>query len=235
LNAKGTRRDPSHFEYLPSLSAPAVLGRGRAKPPQSTAVLELIAQEHQDNDKGDGNGNGNGDGDNDNSDSEDIDIDDLIDPRLKLSTTQLGLQRLEEAPDTYQPGTLPLQLYQTNPFARQQNDGEIGGEVHELAANAVPATAEEIRQMDDDEDEEEALSQAIEAFMAPTRAGRKCAATSKVVDNAEQARQAKIAKSGGRGGRGGSGRGRGRGRGSGRGSGRGNGRSSGRGSGRGTG
>jgi hypothetical protein len=26
---------------------------------------------------------------------------DLIDPRLKLSTTQLGLQRLEEAPNTY--------------------------------------------------------------------------------------------------------------------------------------
>jgi hypothetical protein len=193
-------------------------------------VLELVAQEHQDNDKGDSNG------DNNNSDSEDIDIDDLIDPQLKLSTTQLGLQRLEEAPNSYQPSTLPPWLYQTNPFARQQNDGEIGGEVHELAANAVPATAEEIRQMDDDEAEEAALSQAIEAFMAPTRAGRKCAATSKVVDNAEQARQAKIAKSGSRGGRSGRGRGSGcsSGRGSGRDSGRGSGCSSGRGSGRGT-
>jgi hypothetical protein len=64
-----------------------------------------------------------------------------------LSTTQLGLQRLEEALDTYQPGTLPLRLYQTNPFARQLNDDEIDGDVYELAADAMPATVEEIRQM----------------------------------------------------------------------------------------
>ena len=38
------------------------------------------------------------------------------------------------------------------------------------------------------------LSQAIEAFVAPTRAGRKRTATPKVVDNAVQARDAKRAK-----------------------------------------
>jgi hypothetical protein len=64
-------------------------------------VLALIVQERQDNDKDDS------DDDNDNNDSEYIDINDLINPQLKLSTTQLGLQRLEEAPDTYQPSTLP--------------------------------------------------------------------------------------------------------------------------------
>jgi hypothetical protein len=122
-----------------------------------------MAQERRDNDKGEG----------DNNDIEYLDIDDLIDSRLKLSTTQLGLQRLEEASNTYQPGTLPPRLYQTNPFAMQRSDDEIGGDVHELAPDAMPATAEEMRQMEDDEADEEALSRAIEAFMAPTRAGRK--------------------------------------------------------------
>jgi hypothetical protein len=162
-----------------------------------------MAQRHQDNDKGDG------DGDNNSSDSEYPDIDDLIDPQLKISTTQLGIQRLEEAPDTYQPGTLPPRLYQTNPFAMQRSGDEIGGDVYELAADAMPATAEEMRQMKDDEADYEALSQAIESFVAPTRAGRKRTASSKVVDNADQARQLKIARSGGSGdsrGRRGSGR-----------------------------
>ena len=40
------------FEYLLLLSALAVLGRGRAQPPQSTAVSALIAQERPDKDKG---------------------------------------------------------------------------------------------------------------------------------------------------------------------------------------
>ena len=55
----------------------------------------------------------------------------------------------------------------------------------------------------DEEGEEEALSQAIEAFVAPTRVVRKQAATSKVIDNVEQAKQTEIDKVGGRGGRGG--------------------------------
>lgn len=104
------------------------------------------------------------------SDSKYIDIGDSIDPQLKaLSTTQLGLQRLQEAPDTYQPGTLPPRLYQINPFARQQIEDEICGDVHELAADAMPATAEEIRQIQDYESDGEALSQAVKAFVAPTR------------------------------------------------------------------
>ena len=87
----------------------------------------------------------------------------------------------------------------------QRNDEDLGSNVHELAANAIPATAEEIRQMEDDEADEEALSQAIETVLATTRAGRKRTATSKVVDNAAQARNAKRAKPSGRGGRGGHG------------------------------
>jgi hypothetical protein len=64
----------------------------------------------------------------------------------------------------------------------------------------MPATVEEMKQMEDEEADEEALSQAIEAFVAPTRTGRKRTATLKVVDNAKQAKIAKIAKTGGRGG-----------------------------------
>jgi hypothetical protein len=81
----------------------------------------------------------------------------------------------------------------------QQNDEEIGSDIYELAADAMPATVEKTRQIEDDEADEEVLSQVIEAFVAPTRAGRKRTAASKVVDNVKQARQAKITKIGGRG------------------------------------
>ena len=59
-----------------------------------------------------------------------------------------------------------------------------------------------MRQIEDEEGDEEALSQAIETFVALRRAVRKRAATSKVVDNIGQAKQANIGKAGGRGGRG---------------------------------
>jgi hypothetical protein len=62
----------------------------------------------------------NSEDDNSDNNSEYIDIDDLIDPQLKaLSTTQLGMQRLRESPNTYLPSTLPPRLYQTNPFSMQ--------------------------------------------------------------------------------------------------------------------
>ena len=51
----------------------------------------------------------------------------------------------------------------------------------------VSVSLEEVKQMEDDE-AEEALSQAIEAFVAPTRTGLKRTATLKVVDNVKQAR-----------------------------------------------
>jgi hypothetical protein len=51
----------------------------------------------------------------------------------------------------------------------------------------MPATAQEIQQMDDDNADEEAFSQAIETVLATTRAGRKRTATLKVVDNTVQA------------------------------------------------
>jgi hypothetical protein len=165
-----------------------------------------MAQENQDHDKDDNDN----DDDNDNNNSEFIDIDDLIDPRLKLSTTQLGLQRLEGVSDSYQPGTLPPRLYQSNPFVQQTEPTETGEIQYELSAKEVPATAQEMQQIEEDEADEEALSLAIETVLATTRAARKRIATPKVVDNAAQARDAKKAKTGGhgglnRGGRGGSG------------------------------
>ena len=76
-----TRRDPSAFEYTPSSSAPAVLGRPRRQQPQSTVVSALIARED--------------DGDDDDF----VDIDENLESRV--STTQLGLQRLEGVIDAY--------------------------------------------------------------------------------------------------------------------------------------
>jgi hypothetical protein len=73
----------------------------------------------------------------------------------------------------------------------------------------VAPTEQEIQEMADEEADEEVLSQAIEAFIAPNRAGRKRTATTKVIANVEPARQDKIRKTGGRGGhsgRGGSGK-----------------------------
>jgi hypothetical protein len=125
----------------------------------------------------------NQDDDNDDSNSEFIDIDDLIDPRLKLSTTQLGLQRLGVS-DSYQPGTLPPRLYQSNPFLQQIEPTETGEIQYELSAREVPATAQEMQQIEEDEADEEALSQAIETVLATTRAGRKRTATPKAADNA---------------------------------------------------
>ena len=66
-----------------------------------------------------------------------LDFNTLIDPQLKklstvpsLSTTQLGLQRMEGTTDTYCPRSLLPRLYQSNPFARQQNDEETSTIAH---------------------------------------------------------------------------------------------------------
>jgi hypothetical protein len=72
------------------------------------------------------------------------------------------------------------------------------GEIcYQMTAKEMPATEKEIQDIEDEDADEMALSQAIEAFVAPTRARRKRTASSKVVDNTEQARQLKIAKSSG--------------------------------------
>jgi hypothetical protein len=55
------------------------------------------------------------------------------------------------------------------------------GNVYELAVYDMLATAEEIRQTEDDEVDKEALSQALETMVATIRARRKHTATSKVV------------------------------------------------------
>ena len=59
----------------------------------------------------------------------------------------------------------------------------MGGNVHELASYEMPATTEEMSQMDEDEANDEPLSQAIEIV---TKAGRACKATQKALESAEQ-------------------------------------------------
>jgi hypothetical protein len=164
------RRDPSQFEYIPSSSAPAVLScRGTQQPPRQLAATVLMAQAKAIDE-------------NNNSDT-DTDTEGVI-----LSTTALGLQRLEGTSDSYCPGTLPPRLYQTNPFSRQIDDAETSDNTFELTAQIMPPTAQEIQSMAEQEEDERALSQAIETMVATTRAGRKRKATEKVKDNTEQAK-----------------------------------------------
>jgi hypothetical protein len=103
---------------------------------------------------------------------------------------------MEEATDTYCPGTLPPRLFQSNPFARQQNDDETSTIAHELTAREVPATEKEIQALAEEEEENIALSQAIDTMLT-TRAGRKRKTTPKVVQNAVLEKQLKRAKMGG--------------------------------------
>jgi hypothetical protein len=191
-------RDSSAFEYILSSSAPAVLSRPRRQP-QSSRVAALIAHAAQDEDQDE-------DQSTDNKDSKFIDIDTLdfdefVEPR-PVSMTRLGLQRLEGVVDAYQPGILPLQLCQTNPFSRQQDDKYLGTNVYELAGYEMPATTEEMRQIEEDEADEEALSQTIEVV---TRAGRARKATQKALESAGQVKPPKRGPKSDRGGRGGRG------------------------------
>jgi hypothetical protein len=118
-----------------------------------------------------------------------VDIDSLVEPRPPaLTTTQLGVQRLQGVPDTYQPGTLPPRLYQNNPFAVQAEVTETGENEYQLTAQERPATAEEVRRMTEEEEDEVVLSQAINSLITTTQAGRKRKATPKVMENIEQAK-----------------------------------------------
>jgi hypothetical protein len=58
----------------------------------------------------------------------------------------------------------------------------------------VPATAQEIQQIEEDEANKETLSQAIETVLVTTRGRRKHTATAEVVYNSAQAREAKRVK-----------------------------------------
>jgi hypothetical protein len=72
-------------------------------------VLALLAQASQavDTDENENNNN-----DDEFVDIDTLDLDELVDPKLRaLSTTQIGMRRLESSHDTYQPGTLPPRLY----------------------------------------------------------------------------------------------------------------------------
>jgi hypothetical protein len=160
-----TRRDPSQFEYAPSSSAPAVLRSANHQPIESVAVLRLM------------------DANDEEESNEFVDIDNLIDPQLKImSTTQLGLSRIEESSDTYYPSTLPPRLYQGNPFSRGLEDDETGTIAHELTSTDVALTAEEMEAMANEEEERELL-RAIETIRATTTASRAVKATPKAIQH----------------------------------------------------
>ena len=128
------------------------------------------------------------DSDDSNDDDEFLNIDagddkEFADPEPKtLSTTQLGLRRLNGLSNIYLPGTLPPRLYQTNSFAQQTDANEIP---YELSAKEMPATAQEIQALAEEEEDEEALSQAVETILETTKSGRKRKAISKAKANAE--------------------------------------------------
>lgn len=187
-----TWRDPSQFEHIPSSLAPAVLSRPTHQLVESAAVMGLIAQENDERNK------------QDNSEDEGGEFIDIIDPQLRdLTTTQMGLLRIEESSDTYYPGTLVPRLYQTNPFSRGLDDEQTGMIIHELTAQEVVPTVEEIQAIANEEEDEQALSQAIDSFVATTRAGRTAKASGKVVLNRKQEKEEQAKASGWRRGRGG--------------------------------
>jgi hypothetical protein len=70
----------------------------------------------------------------------------------------------------------------------QIDDAETSDNTFELTSQIMPPTAQEIQSIAEQEEDERALSQAIETMVAMTRAGRKRKATEKVKDNIEQAK-----------------------------------------------
>jgi hypothetical protein len=60
---------------------------------------------------------------------------------------------------------------------------KIGENEYQLTAQERPATAEEVRRMTEEEEDEVGLSQAINLLITTTQAGRKRKATSKVMEN----------------------------------------------------
>jgi hypothetical protein len=175
------------FEYAPSSSALAVLTR---QPVESAAVQGLLAHGEEQDDS------------NEFIDIDAFDDEALIDPQLR-STTQLGISRIEESSNTYCPSTLPPRLHQTNPFSQGIDDEEA--RTHELTPYEVAPTAEELQAAIDEEDDDQALSEAMETFLRTTRTGRTIKASLKVVENHEVAKE--VSRRGGR--RGGRDRGRG--------------------------
>jgi hypothetical protein len=179
----------NQFEY--ALSSTMLAALGSAQPTESTAVISLLALQDQEQDQEEDQDGGD----------EHIDIDtfdnSVIDPELR-STTQIGIARIGQSSDTYLPGTLPLRLYQTNPFSMGKGDDETGATMHQLTTIDIAPTAEELQAIAEEEDDERALSQEIDTLITTTRVGRIAKASEKVISNRRQALQE---AKGGRGGR----------------------------------
>jgi hypothetical protein len=84
---------------------------------------------------------------------------------------------------------LPPRLYQANPFSKGLEDEETGTIFHELTSREVAPTTAEIQAIADEEEEEQAMSQAINTFVATTRIGRTVNASEKVMLNRKQEKE----------------------------------------------
>jgi hypothetical protein len=98
--------------------------------------------------------------------------------------------------------TLPPRLYQANPFSRGQGESETGTVIHQLTSKEVAPTLDELQAIEEEEEDEQALTRAIDTFIATTRVGRVAKASNKVISNRQQAMEE---AKGGRGGCGGCG------------------------------
>jgi len=98
-----------------------------------------------------------------------------------MSTTRLGLQRLESIADTYVPGTLPERLYKR---AQLQVDDTSG--CYRLTAQDLPITANEIELMLAVEEDGQAMDIAIETIKKTVRPSRNRILTARAKESVEQ-------------------------------------------------
>lgn len=110
----------------------------------------------------------------------------------------------------YCPGKLLPRLYQANPFSRGQGESETGTVMHQLTSKEVAPTPDELKAMEEEDDDEQALTQAIDTFIATTRVSGVAKASNKVISNRQQAMEEGKGGRGGRGSQGGRGGRRGR-------------------------
>jgi hypothetical protein len=102
------------------------------------------------------------------------------------STTQLGLQRLEEVTDTFVPGTAVERLYKRAQKAHEESDDTDGAYV--LTADIIAPTPTEIAAVEAEVDDE-ALTRAVETVKSTVRSsGRQRVDVQKIKENKEIAK-----------------------------------------------
>jgi hypothetical protein len=93
----------------------------------------------------------------------------------------IGLQRLDESTNSYLPSTLPPRLYQTNQFTNKCSEANIEQEAYGLTVATIPATAQEIQLIADEDKDELNITEAVESLR--TRSSRAVQYTSKAKEN----------------------------------------------------